>query len=187
MTWTSDAAIVMTVVQSCRKYIHCVAGWQLFQKTLTLRMYAASNGKASIIRALLTAKARVDEVDERGATWLMEQMRSNEQPCCSLKDVFNKCGFDVVRKTKTASWHLYIFVCLDILTQSYLRFVWQMNSCYPVSPMHMRIFIMYFLHEIYKRAMQCCILCISSLIPQVHRYLLMVLVWICVEYLDRII
>ena len=70
-------------------------------------MYAASNGKASIIRALLTAKARVDEVDERGATWLMEQMRSNEQPCCSSKGVFNKCGFDVVRKTKKASWHLY--------------------------------------------------------------------------------
>lgn len=73
-------------------------------------MYAASNGKASIIRALLTAKARVDEVDERGATWLMEQMRSNEQPCCSLKDVFNKCGFDVVRKTKTTSWHFYFIL-----------------------------------------------------------------------------
>eukprot|EP00434_Breviolum_minutum_P009082 symbB.v1.2.007998.t1/scaffold471.1/size199268/4 len=37
---------------------------------MTALMYAASNGKASIIRALLTAKARVDEVDERGVSAL---------------------------------------------------------------------------------------------------------------------
>eukprot|EP00435_Cladocopium_sp_Y103_P027059 s1349_g6.t1 len=37
---------------------------------LTPLMYAASNGKASVIRALLSAGARVDDTDERGVTAL---------------------------------------------------------------------------------------------------------------------
>ena len=37
------------------------------------RMYAASNGKASVIRALLSAGARVDDTDERGVSWIASE------------------------------------------------------------------------------------------------------------------
>ena len=33
------------------------------------RMYAASSGHLNIVKTLLTAKARVDDTDERGAAW----------------------------------------------------------------------------------------------------------------------